>query len=171
MRLLLQYLPLREGDADRAELISDHDGDVTADDVVSLPEPLGPKRVRAVTERGADLGSIHGDHGTLQELLSQGWRTSMSDLPLGGDDPDTGLAPDIGVSLHEWTTRWGQIEEDWPNSPGEALEEAADLLGERGVPTGADAAMPETEDAVRPTCRRVTSPVDGDATSRARTTS
>jgi len=77
----------------------------------------------------------------------------MSDLAPGGDDPNAGLTADIGVSLHEWSTRWEQIEEDWADSPGEPLEEATallgDVLGERGVPVGGDAATAETEDVVR----------------------
>jgi hypothetical protein len=78
----------------------------------------------------------------------------MSDLaPAPDDDPDTALMRDVGVSLHEWSTRWAQIEEDWSDSPVEALEEAVDLLrdvlGERGVPVGADAASADTEDIVR----------------------
>src|SRR3954452_5240741 len=36
-RLLFLYLPLRQGDADKAALISDCDGDVTEDDVFRLP--------------------------------------------------------------------------------------------------------------------------------------
>jgi len=28
-----------------------------------------------------------------------------------GDDRDAGITPDIGVSIHEWRTRWAQIEE------------------------------------------------------------
>jgi hypothetical protein len=77
----------------------------------------------------------------------------MSDLAPSPDDPDAGLTPDVGVSLHEWSTRWEQIEEDWSDSPVEALEEAVDLLrdmlSERGVPVGADAASADTEDIVR----------------------
>jgi hypothetical protein len=77
----------------------------------------------------------------------------MSDLAPGGNDPDAGLTPDVGVSLHEWTTRWAQIEDDRADSPAEALEEAAGLLGEmlreRGVPEESDAATAETEDVTR----------------------
>jgi hypothetical protein len=76
----------------------------------------------------------------------------MSDLTPTGDDPDAGISPDVGVSLHEWRTRWAQIEEDREDAPGEALEEASALLDEMldqlGVRmTGAEA--PETEDVVR----------------------
>ena len=73
----------------------------------------------------------------------------MSDLGPGGNDPDSGLQPDVGAHLHEWTTRWEQIEEDREDAPAEALEEAADLLDEMAgvlhIPT-AGAEAPRTED-------------------------
>jgi hypothetical protein len=76
----------------------------------------------------------------------------VSDLGPGDDDPDAGLHHDVGADLHVWTTRWEQIEEDRPDAPGEALEEAADLLDEMfqalEVPTG-PAETPGTEDVVR----------------------
>jgi hypothetical protein len=76
----------------------------------------------------------------------------MSDLTPAGDNGDAGLTPDIGVSVHEWRTRWAQIEDDREESPGEALEEASALLDEildqLGVET-AGAAAPETEDILR----------------------
>jgi len=76
----------------------------------------------------------------------------MSTLGPSGNDPDTGLKPDVGADIHVWTTRWGQIEEDRADAPQDALEEAADLLDEMfdalHVPTGATEA-PETEDIVR----------------------
>ena len=76
----------------------------------------------------------------------------MSDLTPTGDDRDSGITPDVGVSIHEWRTRWAQIEEDREDSPGEALEEASSLLdeilGQLGVDTGGAAAA-ETEDISR----------------------
>ena len=76
----------------------------------------------------------------------------MSDLGPSGNDPDTGVQPDIGADLHVWTTRWNQIEQDREDAPLEALEEAADLLDEMfdalHVPTRA-AEAPETEDITR----------------------
>ena len=76
----------------------------------------------------------------------------MSDLGPSGNDPDTGLQPDVGADLHVWTTRWDQIEQDQADAPLEALEEAADLLDEMfdtlHVPTRA-AEAPETEDITR----------------------
>jgi hypothetical protein len=76
----------------------------------------------------------------------------VSDLGPSGNDPDTGLQPDVGADLHLWTTRWSQIEEDRADAPGDALEEAADLLDEMfealEVPTG-PAETPGTEDLVR----------------------
>jgi hypothetical protein len=75
----------------------------------------------------------------------------VSDLRPSGNDPDAGLQPDVGADLHVWTTRWEQIEEDRADAPGEALEEAADLLDEMfqalEVPT--KPAAPDTEDVVR----------------------
>jgi hypothetical protein len=75
----------------------------------------------------------------------------MSDQAPGSGAPDIGLTPDVGLSLHEWATRWQQIEDDRADDPGESLEEAADLLddvlAELHVPaTGAEAAG--TEDLV-----------------------
>jgi hypothetical protein len=76
----------------------------------------------------------------------------MSDLTPGGDDRDAGITPDVGVSIHEWRTRWAQIEEDRETSPGEALEEASllvdEILGELGVDTDGAAAA-DTEEVVR----------------------
>jgi len=76
----------------------------------------------------------------------------VSDLGPSGNDPDAGLQPDVGADLHVWTTRWEQIEEDRDDAPGEALEEAADLLDEMfqalEVPT-APAEAPQTEDVTR----------------------
>jgi hypothetical protein len=76
----------------------------------------------------------------------------MSDLTPTGDDRDAGITPGIGVSIHEWRTRWAQIEEDREDAPGEALEEASALLDEMldqlGVEIGG-AGAPETEDLVR----------------------
>jgi hypothetical protein len=46
------------------------------------------------------------------------------------DEPDQGLDFDLGVSLHEWTTRWSQIQEDREDEPGEALRDATQLLDE-----------------------------------------
>jgi len=83
VHLLLQYLPLEPGEAASAQLVRVQDEDVSEGDVISLPEPLGPTRVLAVDTRGADLGTVHGDHGTLQELLNQGWSTSVP----SGDQP------------------------------------------------------------------------------------
>jgi hypothetical protein len=76
----------------------------------------------------------------------------MSDLGPSGNDPDTGLQPDVGADLHIWTTRWDQIEQDRADAPLEALEEAADLLDEMfdalHVPTRTTE-VPETEDVIR----------------------
>ena len=83
MHLLLRYVPNQPGDADETQLVRVQDEDVSEGDVISLPEPLGPTRVLAVDTRGADLGTVHGDHGTLQELLNQGWSTSVP----SGDQP------------------------------------------------------------------------------------
>ena len=73
----------------------------------------------------------------------------MSTLGPSGNDPESGLQPDVGADVHEWTTRWEQIEEDREDAPAEALEEAAGLLDEMAdalhVPTG-DAETPQTED-------------------------
>jgi hypothetical protein len=76
----------------------------------------------------------------------------VSDLGPSGNDPDTGLQPDLGADLHVWTTRWEQIEEDRADAPAEALEEAADLLDEMfqalEVPIE-PAEAPQTEDVTR----------------------
>jgi hypothetical protein len=76
----------------------------------------------------------------------------VSTLGPSGNDPDSGLQPDVGVDLHVWTTRWDQIEEDRGDAPEEALEEAADLLDEMfqalNVPT-LPTETPETEDIVK----------------------
>jgi hypothetical protein len=73
----------------------------------------------------------------------------MSDLGPSGNDPDSDLQPDVGADLHEWTTRWEQIEQDREDAPAEALEEAAELLEEMAgalqVPSG-EAETPPTED-------------------------
>ena len=73
----------------------------------------------------------------------------MSDLGPSGNDPESGLHPDIGADLHEWTTRWEQIEEDREDAPEDALEEAAGLLDEMAaalhIPTGRTE-VPTTED-------------------------
>jgi hypothetical protein len=73
----------------------------------------------------------------------------MSDLGPSGNDPDAGLQPDVGADLHEWTTRWEQIEQDREDAPAEALEEAAALLDEMTaalhIPTG-PVETPATED-------------------------
>jgi hypothetical protein len=76
----------------------------------------------------------------------------VSAMGPGGNDPDSGLQPDVGVDLHLWTTRWEQIEEARPDDPQEALADAADLLDEMfaelEIPTG-PAETPETEDLVK----------------------
>jgi hypothetical protein len=76
----------------------------------------------------------------------------VSTLGPSGNDPDSGLQPDVGADLHVWTTRWDQIEEDRADAPEEALEEAADLLDEMfqalEVPT-LPTETPETEDIVK----------------------
>jgi hypothetical protein len=73
----------------------------------------------------------------------------MSVLGPSGNDPDSGLQPDVGADLHEWTTRWEQIEQDREDDPAEALEEAAALLEEMTaalhVPSG-PVDTPATED-------------------------
>ena len=46
------------------------------------------------------------------------------------DDPNAGLDFDIGVSLHEWETRWVEIEELRDDDEGEALHAALALLEE-----------------------------------------
>jgi hypothetical protein len=76
----------------------------------------------------------------------------VSTLGPSGNDPDSGLQPDIGADLHVWTTRWEQIEEARTDDASEALADAADLLDEMfselGVPTGPTEA-PETEDIIK----------------------
>jgi len=56
------------------------------------------------------------------------------------DDPNAGLDFDIGVALHEWETRWAEIEEARQDDEGEAIHAALDLLEEMyrelHVPTG-----------------------------------
>ncbi len=47
-----------------------------------------------------------------------------------GDDPNQGLDYDVGVSLHEWTTRWSQIEDAKRDDAEQALPDAVDLLEE-----------------------------------------
>jgi hypothetical protein len=68
------------------------------------------------------------------------------------DEPNQGLDYDLGVSLHEWTTRWSQIEEDRDDDAGGALAEATQLLGEMveqlHVPSG-PASAAETEELTR----------------------
>ncbi len=54
----------------------------------------------------------------------------MTDMAPSSDEPNQGLDYDLGVSLHEWTTRWSQIEEDRDDEPGEALRDATQLLEE-----------------------------------------
>jgi hypothetical protein len=76
----------------------------------------------------------------------------MSDLTPTGDDRDAGITPDVGVSIHEWRTRWAQIEEDRDDSPGEALEEASALIDEMLVQLHVEtrgAALAGTEDISR----------------------
>jgi hypothetical protein len=135
MQLLLQYVPLQPGDAPEAQLVRDHDEDVDVDDVLDMPPPLGPKRVVAVTDRGADLGTVHGTRGTLEELIGQGWQT-----PAGDED--------IAAHLHEWASRWRQIEDNYFRSPDQALDEAAalldDMIRERGMQADG-----ETDDSAR----------------------
>lgn len=76
----------------------------------------------------------------------------MTDMAPSSDEPNQGLDYDLGVSLHEWTTRWSQIEEDRDDEAGEALREATQLLREmanqRHVPTD-PASAPETEEFTR----------------------
>jgi hypothetical protein len=76
----------------------------------------------------------------------------MSTLGPSGNDPDSGLQPDVGADLHVWTTRWQQIEEARTDDAPEALADAADLLDEMfetlEVPTQPTDA-PETEDVTR----------------------
>ncbi|HET6849366.1 MAG TPA: hypothetical protein VFH74_10935 [Gaiellales bacterium] len=76
----------------------------------------------------------------------------MTDMAPSGDGPDQGPDYDLGVSLHEWTTRWAQIEEDRDDEPGEALREATGLLDEMARQRRIEsdpASAPETEDFTR----------------------
>jgi hypothetical protein len=65
------------------------------------------------------------------------------------DDPNQGLDYDVGVSLHEWTTRWSEIEDAKRDDPEQALPDAVDLLEqmyrELDIPTTGPA-EPHTED-------------------------
>jgi hypothetical protein len=54
----------------------------------------------------------------------------VTDMAPSSDEPNQGLDYDLGVSLHEWTTRWSQIQEDRDDDAGEALVDATELLGE-----------------------------------------
>ena len=76
----------------------------------------------------------------------------MTDTAPSSDDPNQGLDYDLGVSLHEWTTRWSQIEDDRDDEPGEALRDVTQLLAEMArqlhVPTDPSSA-PETEEFIR----------------------
>jgi|1185.fasta_scaffold66469_2 hypothetical protein len=102
----------------------------------------------------------------------------MSDLVPSGNDPNAGLNFDIGVSIHEWSTRWAEIEDMKDEDLEGALEEARRLLDEMmtqlQIPReGAIAA--ETEDivhgyeAIEDVLRRWASdvPVDGEELSDA----
>jgi hypothetical protein len=76
----------------------------------------------------------------------------VTDMAPSSDGPDQGLDYDLGVSLHEWTTRWSQIEEDREDEPGEALREATQLLDEmaRQLHVESDPASdPQTEEFTR----------------------
>jgi hypothetical protein len=73
MHLLMTYRPLRDGEAEETTLERSHDSDVERGQTIDFPEPLGPTAVRSVDDGIADLGTVHGDHGTLKELLDQGW--------------------------------------------------------------------------------------------------
>jgi hypothetical protein len=73
MRLILRYEPLRDGEAPVADLEREHADELGVGDVVDLPEPLGPRSVASVSNDGADLGVVHGDHGTLTQLENDGW--------------------------------------------------------------------------------------------------
>lgn len=76
----------------------------------------------------------------------------MTDVAPDSDEQNQGLDYDLGVSLHDWTTRWSQIVEDRDDEPGEALREATQLLDEMArqlrVPTDSPSA-PETEEFTR----------------------
>ena len=67
----------------------------------------------------------------------------------GGDYPNAGLELDTGLSTHEWTTRWAEVEEARRDDEAEALSRAVDLLQEmfREFEIPADeAGTPPTED-------------------------
>jgi hypothetical protein len=76
----------------------------------------------------------------------------VTDMAPSSDEPNQGLDYDLGLSLHEWTTRWSQIEEDREDEPGEALRDATLLLREMAeqlrIPTD-PASAPETEEFTR----------------------
>jgi hypothetical protein len=76
----------------------------------------------------------------------------VTDVAPDSDEQNQGLDYDLGVSLHDWTTRWSQIVEDRDDEPGEALREATQLLDEMArqlrVPTDSPSA-PETEEFTR----------------------
>src|SRR3954453_4277745 len=107
-----------------------------------------PARSAAAAGRAAASGAAAADRrrGTLEA------RHLMTDMAPSSDDPNQGLNYDLGVSLHEWTTRWSQIEEDRDEEPGEALRDATQLLREMAnqqhVPTDPVSA-PETEEFTR----------------------
>jgi hypothetical protein len=73
MRLTLRYVPLRDGETPAAVLEREHPESLVVGDVVDLQEPLGARIVESVSDDGADLGVAHGDHGTLTQLLDDGW--------------------------------------------------------------------------------------------------
>jgi predicted HAD superfamily Cof-like phosphohydrolase len=68
------------------------------------------------------------------------------------DEPNQGLDFDLGASLHEWTTRWSQIDEDRGDEPGEALRDATQLLDEMALQRHVEsdpASSPGTEEFTR----------------------
>jgi len=76
----------------------------------------------------------------------------VTEMAPSSDEPNQGLDFDLGVSLHEWTTRWSQIEEDREDDEGEALHEATQLLDEmaRQLHVESDpASAAQTEDLTR----------------------
>jgi hypothetical protein len=73
MRLVLRYLPLRDGEAPVTELAREQSAELSVGDVVDLAEPVGPRIVESVSDGAADLGVVHGDHGTLTQLENDGW--------------------------------------------------------------------------------------------------
>jgi hypothetical protein len=76
----------------------------------------------------------------------------VTDMAPSSDEPNQGLDYDLGVSLHEWTTRWSQIEEDRQDEPGEALRDATQLLEEMARQRhiqSEPASAPETEEFTR----------------------